>query len=121
MNKITLRLSAAMLMLVATLQLPDFNMFAYHPVTSASAASSQNRSDAEYRLKIKDVLDIHVEGATDGCCVEVDEKGMIQVAFLDGSIRAEGKTTDELASELADKLKRFLKNPKVHVRVLPRS
>jgi protein involved in polysaccharide export with SLBB domain len=96
-------------------------MFASHLVIGTSAASSQNRSGAEYRIKIKDVLDIRVEGATDGCCVEVDERGMIQAAFVDEDVRAEGKTTDELASALADKMKRFLKNPKVHVRVLPRS
>jgi protein involved in polysaccharide export with SLBB domain len=120
MSKITLWLSASAFALVAALLLPASDMFAHHLVTGASAASPQSRSGAEYRIKVKDVLDIHVEGAADGCCVEVDERGMIQVAFMDDDVRAEGKTPDELASELADKMKGLLKNPKVYVRVLPR-
>lgn len=79
----------------------------------------QNPSDQGYRIKPKDVLDIRVEGQPGDGSYEVDKNGMISMAFAE-DIRAGGKTLDELSSEITTALKKYLKNPVVHVRLTPK-
>jgi protein involved in polysaccharide export with SLBB domain len=72
---------------------------------------------ASYRIKPKDVLDIRIEEA----CIyvtrfEVDERGLIEVTFA-GEVQAAGKTVAELSADLTSELKKYMKDPKVHVRI----
>jgi beta-N-acetylhexosaminidase len=78
----------------------------------------QDRMSREYRIRPSDTLDVRIEGQPDGGSCEVDEGGMIRMAFIDDSITAAGKTAAELADEIAFKLKKYLKNPVVQVRVV---
>jgi beta-N-acetylhexosaminidase len=77
----------------------------------------QNRSDKAYRIRVKDVLDIHVDGVPDCCSGEVDDNGTIRVAPIEENIKAAGKTVDELTADISEKLKKYLKNPVVQVRM----
>ena len=112
--------SALALCGVATLQLPVTRVSAYPtPEPEGSHVSyPQEKSGAEYRIKPKDELDIRIEG---GCIYstsfEVDERGDIEFPFAD-EVRAAGMTAAELASELARQSGKYLKDPKVHVRVI---
>jgi protein involved in polysaccharide export with SLBB domain len=83
-------------------------------------SEAQNQSNAEYRIKPGDVLNIKVVGSTYDETVEVDGLGMIQLAFTDGDIQAAGKTVDELKDEVVIKLKKIFKNPSVEIRLLRR-
>jgi protein involved in polysaccharide export with SLBB domain len=83
-------------------------------------SEAQNQSNAEYRIKSQDVLNIKVVGSTYDEAVEVDGDGKIQLVFTGGDIEAAGKTVDELKDEVAIKLKKLFKNPAVEIRVLKR-
>ncbi len=112
--------SALALCRVAVLQLPVTSVSAYRTpeLEGFPSTDSQEGSEAEYRIKPKDELDIRIEGA----CIystrfEVDGRGIIELPFAD-EVRAAGMTTAELASELARQLGKYLKDPKVHVHVI---
>ena len=84
----------------------------------APAFNSQDKSEVEYRIKLKDDLDIRIEGVcTNGHISKVDKNGKIRMALI-GEIQAAGKRENELAAELADRLNEYLVNPKVEVRVI---
>jgi protein involved in polysaccharide export with SLBB domain len=83
-------------------------------------ASAQNQSDAQYRIKPKDTLHIKIVGSTYDDIVEVDDRGMIQIAFVDGDIQATGKTVNELKDDVVIRLKKLLKNPSVEIRLIQR-
>jgi protein involved in polysaccharide export with SLBB domain len=90
-----------------------------NPEVGAKLTSSYGEEpEATYRIKPKDELDIRIEGA----CIYstrfvVDERGFIEMPFA-GEVRAAGKTVAELVFELASELKKYMKDPKVHVRVM---
>jgi hypothetical protein len=112
--------SALALCGVAVSQLPVTSVSAYRTPEPEGFPSPyhQERSEAEYRIKPKDELDIRIEGA----CIystrfEVDERGIIELPFAD-EVQAAGMTAAELASELTRQLGKYLKDPKVHVRVI---
>jgi protein involved in polysaccharide export with SLBB domain len=83
-------------------------------------AEARNQSNAEYRIKPGDVIYIKVLDSTYEDKVEVDYRGMIQIAFTDGDIEAAGKTVDELKDAVVVKLKKIFKNPSVEIRLLRR-
>jgi protein involved in polysaccharide export with SLBB domain len=83
-------------------------------------SEARNQSNAEYRIKPGDVLYIKVVDSTYDDTVEVDYRGMIQIAFTDGDIEAAGKTVDELRDAVVVKLKKIFKNPTVEIRLLQR-
>jgi protein involved in polysaccharide export with SLBB domain len=88
--------------------------------TILHASWAQNRSNAEYRIKPQDVLNIKVVGSTYDETVEVDGCGMIQLRFTDSDLQAAGKTVDELKDEVVIKLKKLFKNPSVEIRLIRR-
>jgi protein involved in polysaccharide export with SLBB domain len=81
---------------------------------------AQNQSNAEYRIKPGDVLNIKVVDSAYDDTVEVDEHGMIHIAFTDGDIHAADKTMNELKDAVVIKLKKIFKNPVVDIRLLRR-
>lgn len=87
----------------------------------APKAHLQAESQAEYRIKPRDILDIRIEGeciySTD---FEVDERGRISMAFID-EIQAAGRTVAELETNIAKKLSKYLKEPKVKIRLIEKS
>jgi polysaccharide biosynthesis/export protein len=82
-------------------------------VTSALADVSE-----DYLINPGDVIDIQVDRAPELSGMRrVSASGTIRMAYL-GSIKAQGVTTDELASFIANSLSdRYLKNPRVTVTV----
>lgn len=72
-----------------------------------------------YPLRPKDKLTLRVFGEPDISQGElrVDDVGLIQVPLI-GSVKAEGRSTDDLSSEIASRLgSRYLRNPQVTVSV----
>ena len=80
----------------------------------------QNRSAEGYRIRPRDTLNIQIEGTTGGGALEVDDNGMIRLAFIETEIRAEGKTSHELAEEITAKMKKYLKKPLVQILIVQR-
>src|SRR5215510_1059970 len=82
-------------------------------VTSALADVSE-----DYLINPGDVIDIQVDRAPElSGARRVTAAGTIRMAYL-GSIKAQGVTTDELASFIANSLSdRYLKNPRVTVTI----
>ena len=81
---------------------------------------SKNQSDAEYRIKIKDLLSVSIEGV----CIynpnrEVDNRGKIRMPLI-GEVQAEGRTVKELEAEIAAGLNEYIIDPKVHISVIKR-
>ena len=62
--------------------------------------NNQNPSEIEYRIKSRDTLHIRIVGSTVDADVEVDERGMIQIAFVDDDIQAAGRIVNELQTKL---------------------
>jgi protein involved in polysaccharide export with SLBB domain len=83
------------------------------------ASSDQIKTEGEYRARSKDLIEFHLEGVVDQCCLEVDERGLIQLPFMEGNVYAAGKTATELSSELVTHFKKHLKRPRVQIRVYP--
>jgi beta-N-acetylhexosaminidase len=82
----------------------------------------QDRSDKNYRIRSKDMLDIRIYSITDGDFPrEVDDNGMIHVPFIEDEIKASQKTAEELTHEIAEKLRKYFKNPEVQVKVQKRT
>lgn len=87
---------------------------------AALQSHAQDQSNADYRIKPRDLLHIFIEGV----CIynptfKVDDRGMIRMPII-YEVHAAGKTAADLENEIATKLNQYLKNPKVHVRVLKR-
>jgi hypothetical protein len=79
-----------------------------------------NPADQSYLIRRGDVLDIDLVGNPDFGPVEVDQDGMISIAFAEDEIKAAGRTSEELTSVIVNELKRYLKEPRLRIRVLPR-
>ena len=76
-------------------------------------------SDESYRIGPGDVLNIVVSKQTDYSRegVRVDNNGMIQIPRDDREVRAACKTPREVATEIKDRYKRYLRNPYVYVEI----
>jgi polysaccharide export outer membrane protein len=82
--------------------------------TSVSAPVREN-----YRIGPYDVLELRVLGEPDmsASSLKVSADGYIQVPFVDEDIRAQCLTERELSVVVAEKLKKHLKFPEVHIGV----
>lgn len=92
---------------------------ASQPAGEANAASSILVSPTEdYRIGARDVIEIKVEDAPElSMTVPVNADGTFLMPYLK-RVKADGKTTEELAREIADGLRgRYLKDPNVMVAV----
>ena len=82
------------------------------PVDVAAKAA-----DERYLIGTGDVLDIRVfnkpQFSRDG--VRVDGSGMIRMPLIEGEIRATCRTEQELAREITERYKEYLRNPQVDV------
>ncbi len=75
--------------------------------------------DEDYRIGPRDVIEIRIDDAPELSVptISVNADGTFLMPYLK-RLKAEGKTTDELASEIADGLRgKYLKNPNVVVLV----
>jgi polysaccharide export outer membrane protein len=74
--------------------------------------------DEDYRIGSRDVIEIRVEDATELTGVfAINADGTFMMPYLK-RMKAEGKTTEELATDIADGLRgRYLKDPQVLVAV----
>lgn len=79
--------------------------------------SSPKSAEERYRIGPGDVLDIRVfnkpQFSRDG--VRVDGRGMIRMPLIEGEIRAACRSEEDLAQELSERYKEFLRNPQVDV------
>jgi len=82
---------------------------------SANQTSQPLRAD--YRIKSKDLIEFDLVGVTRNCCLEVDDRGLVQIPYVESEIHATGKTADELTAELIAYFKRHLRHPQVQIRV----
>ena len=86
----------------------------------ASGCAHSNKTlpvakDEAYRIGREDVLDVAVWRDNDmSRQVPVRPDGFISLPMV-GDVKAEGKTTDELANELKSKLTPYIQDPKVSV------
>jgi len=78
-----------------------------------------NPSDQSYLIRRGDILDLDLIGASDFGPAKVDQNGKISIALIENKISAAGKTCDELTNVITNELKRYLKEPKISIRVLP--
>lgn len=88
-----------------------------HPASSGPARTTVVSDEtADYRIGARDVLDVKVEDAPElSRSYEVTAAGTLNVPFA-GVVTALGKTPEELALEIAEKLRgSYLKNPIVVV------
>lgn len=85
--------------------------------TAAPPSSAVGADEKQYRIGPGDVLDIRVfnkpQFSRDG--VRVGERGMIRMPLLEGEIQAACRTEAELAEELTERYKEFLRQPQVDV------
>jgi membrane dipeptidase len=84
---------------------------------ATSGVSVQSTLEADYQIRPKDLVEIHLAEIFDRCCIEVDSRGMIEVPYMEGDVYANGKTASELSAELVTYFKRHQKRPEVLVRV----
>lgn len=72
--------------------------------------------DTRYRIGPGDVLTIHVRKAAElSGTVRVDQRGMIRLPMIEGTVRAACQTEGELASQIATLYLEYKKNPSVDV------
>jgi polysaccharide export outer membrane protein len=83
----------------------------------AESASTGLQSDQTYRLGSGDVLEIRVFNRPQLTrdAVRIDEKGSIRMPLIADPIQASCRTTSELASDIAARYLKFLRNPQVDV------
>ena len=85
--------------------------------TASVSATAPSADEKHYRIGPGDVLDIRVfnkpQFSRDG--VRVGERGMIRMPLLEGEIQAACRTEAELAEELTERYKEFLRHPQVDV------
>lgn len=88
------------------------------PKVDAPSVASQ-RVRENYRIGAGDVLELRVLGEPDmsATAVKVSAEGYIQVPFVDDDIQAQCRTERELSAIIAERLKKHLKYPEVHVSV----
>ena len=88
------------------------------PVDTPGVNSALADVSEDYLINPGDVIDIQVDRAPELSGMRrVSASGTIRMAYL-GSVKAQGVTTDELASFIANSLSdRYLKNPRVTVTV----
>ncbi len=82
-----------------------------------SALADDAQNDARYRIGAGDVLDIRVFNRPQLSreSVRVDERGTIQMPWIDKEIAAACRTERELAEEVTSLYRRYLRNPQVDV------
>jgi polysaccharide export outer membrane protein len=75
------------------------------------------RADERYLIGTGDVLDVRVfnkpQFSRDG--VRVDGRGMIRMPLIEGEIKATCRTEEDLAREITERYKEYLRNPQVDV------
>ena len=84
-------------------------------VSALDATASRDN----YRIGTGDILEIRVLGQEEmsSSATRVSGDGFIQVPFVDEPIRAQCMSERELSEVVADRLKKWLKHPEVHVAV----
>lgn len=87
------------------------------PAVDSTAVPDRPREN--YRIGPYDVLELRVLGEPDmsATSVKVSADGYIQVPFVDEDIRAQCLTERELSAVIAERLKKHLKYPEVHIAV----
>lgn len=85
--------------------------------STTTRASMPARPDDRYRIGPGDVLDIRYFNRTNLSreAVRVEGNGMIRMPLIDTEIQAACKTEGELAKEIAEKYKKFYRNPQIDV------
>jgi len=85
--------------------------------TTNAPATMKRTSDDRYRIGPGDVLDIRYfnRPTLSREAVRVEGNGMIRMPLIDTEIQAACKTEGELAREIAEKYKKFYRNPQVDV------
>lgn len=88
------------------------------PDLKAASPSILVSPNEDYRIGARDVIEIHVEDAPElSITVPVNADGTFLMPYLK-RVNAEGKTSEELARQIADGLRgRYLKDPNVMVAV----
>jgi len=88
------------------------------PDLKAASPSILVSPNEDYRIGARDVIEIHVEDAPElSITVPVNADGTFLMPYLK-RVKAEGKTSEELARQIADGLRgRYLKDPNVLVAV----
>jgi polysaccharide export outer membrane protein len=83
------------------------------------AVATAIAADESYRIGPGDVLDVVVSKQPDysRSGVRVDNNGMIQISRDDVELKAACKTVREVANEIKDRYRRYLRNPYVYVEV----
>lgn len=75
------------------------------------------KADERYLIGTGDVLDVRVfnkpQFSRDG--VRVDGRGMIRMPLIEGEIKATCRTEEDLAREITERYKEYLRNPQVDV------
>src|SRR6516165_8976195 len=92
------------------------------PVLGSTAASVDSQGIRNYLLGPGDALDVRVFGQSDlSSQVEVDADGNISsLPFLERPIRAQCRTDREVQKDIATAYAKYIKNPKVSLRVTER-
>jgi polysaccharide export outer membrane protein len=86
---------------------------------TAVSAAGPSRGRENYRIGPYDVLELRVLGEPEmsATALKVSADGYIQVPFVDEDIRAQCLTERELSAVVAERLKKHLKYPEVHIGV----
>src|SRR5207302_1398436 len=72
----------------------------------------------DYRIGTNDLLDVQVFGEPQlSGQFRVSNTGNIHLPFIDADIHAQCLTEIELTNVVADKMKKYLKNPQIHINV----
>ena len=92
------------------------------PASQANSPASSSvpvRARENYRIGPYDVLELRVLGEPEmsASAIKVSADGYIQVPFVDEDIRAQCLTEREVSAVIAERLKKHLKYPEVHVGV----
>ena len=85
--------------------------------TPKPADATQKPFDERYRIGVGDVLEIRVFNRPQLTreAVRVEGDGMIRMPLIEGQVQAACQTEGELASEIARRYLKYLKNPQVDV------
>jgi polysaccharide export outer membrane protein len=88
-------------------------------ITPSQAARSSSPGDDRYRMGPGDVIDVTVFGkpqfSRQG--VKIDARGMMRMPLVKQEIMAACRTEDELAAQITDLLKEFIREPQVIVQI----
>lgn len=93
------------------------------PAASSAAGafvSTLAEGHGNYRIGAGDVIEIRVLGEEQmsSKATRVSEDGLVQVPFIEESVRAGCLTERELGTAIAERLRKYLKYPEVHVAVV---